>query len=53
MRPPSSPDPQVRYALTEANVAFVRKADRHRADPVTVALVLVSTLAVLTYIVHV
>ena len=52
MRRPSSPDPQVRYALSEANIAFVKREDRHRVDPMTVFLLLMSGLALFTYIVR-
>lgn len=52
MRRPSGHDPQIRYALTEANLAFVKREDRRRVDPMTVFLFLVSGLALVTYIVH-
>lgn len=52
MRRPSSPDPQIQYALSEANVAFVRREDRHRVDPMAIMLFLMSGLALLTYMMH-
>ncbi len=49
-RRPSRSDPQVRYALREANLAFVKRGRRERASWADVLWCAVGVVTVLTYI---